>query len=198
MLELLCTFILTFTYYDLYSQKINMCIVSKYEDRQANLSRFVIANENILTSHNFNSELIRKSLLPINENEADISSENYNKMMLFLIKAWDIDRKNEYISLIRDLESILKGYIDKDIEILNKAQIEYRLNNKKLSHETRNKLYKIKFKENIDENMLCAICILLEDYEGFEEKFNLLGLEDKEIFKGYPIYTLYKNKDKRE
>lgn len=185
-------------YYDLYSEKINICIVSKYKDKQADLSRFVVANENILISYNFNSEVVIKSLLPINPDVADISSENYNKMMLFLIKAWDIDRKNEYIILIRELENILKGYIDEDIEIINKAQVEYRLNNKKLSHETRNKLYKIKFKENIDENIVCAIYILLEDYKGFEDNFKLLGSKEKEIFKEYPIYTLYKDKHKRE
>lgn len=181
-------------YYDFYSEKINICIVNKYEGREANLSRFAIVDEELLVADNFNEEVIKKSLLPIKKENADIISGNYNILMLALIKAWDLDHKDEYINLIKHLEQIIHGHIEEDIELINKAQVEYRLNNKKLSHRILDKLYKIKFRENTKDNIKCAISILLEDYEAFEEYFSLLSKEEMEAFQNYPIYTLYKEK----
>lgn len=178
-------------YHDFYSNKINLCIVSKSENRKVELSRFVLINERLLTTYNFNKELILESLSPIRTEYADIESEAYNLLILTLIKAWDLEHRDDYISLIKHLEKIIDKYIDEEIEVINKAQLEYRLSNKKLSHKTIEKLYRIKFRENIDDGIKCAICILLEDYDGFEDVFAGLGEEEKETFKNYPIYSLY-------
>lgn len=184
-------------YYDFYDNKINLLIIAEHEGRKAEFSRFAIINENLLVCHNFNSDLVKETLLPIKNESGDIVSEYYNKLMLFLIKAWDINNNANYINLIRHLECILEGYIEREIEIINKAQVEYRLNNGRLNHKTLDELYKIKFNESLKNDIKCAICILLQDYEGFDEKFSLLTQKEKEVFVEYPIYSLYKEyKDK--
>lgn len=179
-------------YYDYYTKKIKVGIVWKTENKNVVFSRFALSDERILTAYNFNKEVVRESLvMPKDGNEKEVA-ERYNVFMLALIKAWDLKPKKEYIDLIKYLEEIISGYIDNDIEFINKAQIEYRLNNKLLSHKTRDRLYKIKFKEDTENTLKCGICILLEDYEGFNENFILLTEEDKQAFLSYPIYSLYK------
>lgn len=179
-------------YYDYYTKKIKVGIVWKTENKNVVFSRFALSDERILTAYNFNKEVVRESLvMPKDGNEKEVA-ERYNVFMLALIKAWDLKPKKEYIDLIKYLEEIISGYIDDDIEFINKAQIEYRLNNKLLSHKTRDRLYKIKFKEDTENTLKCGICILLEDYEGFNENFILLTEEDKQAFLSYPIYSLYK------
>lgn len=179
-------------YHDFYSNKIHLCIVSESENRKVEFSRFTLINEKLLTTHNFNKELILESLLPIRTEYADIESEAYNLLILTLIKAWDLEHRDDYISLIKHLEKIIHGHIDEEIEVINKAQLEYRLSNKKLSHKSIEKLYRVKFRDNINNSIKCAICILLEDYDEFEDAFAGLGEEEKETFKNYPIYSLYK------
>ena len=188
----------TVIYYDYYTEKIKVGIVWKNENKNIVFSRFALSNEKILTAYNFNEEVVKESLiLPKDGNETAVA-EQYNLFMLYLIKSWDIEHKQEYINLIKYIDEIIDGLINEDIEFINKAQIEYRLSNKSLSHKTRDKLYKIKFKENVQANIKCAVCILLEDYEGFDENYNSLTQQEKEEFMAYPIYSLYENKHTRE
>lgn len=184
----------TTVYYNFYSNKIDLGIRIKYENRKVEVSRFIILDEMLLDTHNFNGRLILDSLVPIKKENADIESEAYNILMLNLIKAWDLNCKNEYINLINHLEKELEGYIDEEIYFINKAQVEYRFNNKKLSHNTVENLYRIKFKESVDDTIKCAIDILLENYDEFEKIFITLNKKKKETFESYPIYSLYKNR----
>lgn len=178
-------------FYDFYSNEINLCIVGEYEDKKVEFSRFALVDERFFICENSNIKLIRDSIVPFKEGYEEILSNYYNKLILALIKAWDISHNKKIIDLIEYLMELIKGHVGYDIETINKLQIKYRANNG-LSHKDKEELYRIKFKEEISNDKVCAICILLEDYEGFEERFEKLLKEEQENFKKYPIYTLYK------
>lgn len=178
-------------YYDFYDEDINLTVICSGGDRKVSLTRFAIINESLIASNNFNYELVSSTLLPIEKENSDIISDYYNRLMLYLIKAWDIKQDDCYIKIIGQLEAILDGYIEKEIEIVNKAQIEYRLNNYELSPETKENLYKIKFDKETSQSIQCGISILIEDYNGFENGFMKLNTEEKKQFERYPIYDLY-------
>lgn len=178
-------------FYDFYSNKINLCIVGEYEDKKVEFSRFALVDERFFICENSNIKLIRDSIVPFKEGDEEILSNYYNQLILALIKAWDISHNKKIIDLIEYLMELIKGHLGYDIETINKLQIKYRVNNG-LSHKDKEELYRIKFKEEISNDKVCAICILLEDYEGFEERFEKLLKEEQENFKKYPIYTLYK------
>lgn len=182
-----------FTYYNYYDTNLDFVLVHKYNEKEEILSRFSTIDEDILTAHNFNYNLTLSTFLPITESNSDTAPIYYNEVLLNLIKAWDINSNNSYIKIIRHLEKILEQFIDKDIQIVNSAQIEYRLNNNKLTQETKDKLYKIKFNPKTNDYIKCGISILIEDYEGFETHFKNLSLEDRTQFESFPIYNLYKN-----
>lgn len=76
-----------------------------------------------------------KTLLPMKKEYRNIICGEYNRLMLFLIKAWDIKQDDYYIKIIKKLEDILHGYIEDWVGIINKAQVEYRLND----YKSRNK-----------------------------------------------------------
>lgn len=178
-------------FYDFYSNKINLCIVGEYEDKKVEFSRFALVDERFFICENSNIKLIRDSIIPFKEGYEEILSNYYNQLILALIKAWDISHNKKIIDLIEYLMELIKGHVGYDIETINKLQIKYRVNNG-LSHKDKEELYRIKFKEEISNDKVCAICILLEDYEGFEERFEKLLKEEQENFQKYPIYTLYK------
>lgn len=178
-------------FYDFYSNKINLGIVGEYEDKKVEFSRFALVDERFFICENSNIKLIRDSILPFKEGYEEILSNYYNQLILALIKAWDISHNKKIIDLIEYLMELIKGHVGYDIETINKLQIKYRVNNG-LSHKDKEELYRIKFKEEISNDKVCAICILLEDYEGFEERFEKLLKEEQENFQKYPIYTLYK------
>lgn len=178
-------------YYDWYDENLNLVVYSTYKDRKISFSRFSISDEKLLTAYNFNSDLVKSTLLPISTEDSEFISEQYTKFMLFLIKAWDIKHQEGYIEIINHLEDILNGHIDWDIKIINKAQVEYRLNNGIISQETMDELYKIKLNKDVTPRILCGILILLENFKGFEKEFDKLNKEEKEEFKEYPIYSLY-------
>lgn len=178
-------------YYDFYDKDINLTVICNSNDREVSITRFAIINESLLTSNNFNYEFVSSTLLPIEQKNSDIISDCYNRLMLYLIKAWDIKHDDCYIKIIRQLETLLDGYIEKKIEIVNKAQVEYRLNNYELSPETKENLYKIKFDKETSQSIQCGISILIEDYNGFENGFMKLNTEEKRQFETYPIYDLY-------
>lgn len=181
-------------YHNFYSDKIKLCIGFKYKNKELYMSRFITLDEIPLNTHNFNEKLVLESLSPIKKENYEVEADLYNNLMLNLIKAWDKNNRNEYINLINYLESELKEYISEEIYLINKAQLEYRLNNK-LSHKTIENLYRIKFNGNINNHIKCAICILLKDYEGFEELLFKLSNKEQEFFKNYPIYSLYEDRN---
>lgn len=185
----------TILYHNLYSNKIDLCVMMDYENRKVDISKFILTNEILLNTSNFNEKIILDTLKPIRKENSEIEADAYNRLMLNLIKAWDLNAKEEYINLIMHLEKILDGYIEEDIYFINKAQVEYRLNNR-LNQKTIENLYRIKFKDNIKKDIKCAIYILLEDYKSFEEIYSELSDKEQENFEDYPIYSLYKNRYK--
>ena len=185
----------TILYHNFYSNKIDLCVMMDYENRKVDISKFVLTNEILLNTFNFNEKIILDTLKPIRKENSEIEADAYNRLILNLIKAWDLNSKEEYINLIMHLEKILDGYIEEDIYFINKAQVEYRLNNR-LNQKTIENLYRIKFKDNIKKDIKCAIYILLEDYKSFEEIYSELSDKEQENFEDYPIYSLYKNRYK--
>jgi len=176
-------------YYDFYDENIDLQAKYTSDNKNILLSRFVLINENLLASYNFNFEIVKRTLLPIKE-YSDIIVQFYSMLIVYLIKAWDIVQNDCYIELIKYLENILEGYVNKDLKIVNNAQIEYRLNDYKLTLGTKKNLCKIK-EETTSQDLKCGIFILLEDYEGFEKEFKKLSPEEKRVFESYPIYDLY-------
>lgn len=178
-------------FYDFYSNKISLCIIGEYEDKKVEFSRFALVDERFFICENFDIEIVRDSIFPLKEGNEEILSHYYNQLMLVLIKSWDIVNNKKIIDLIEYLMELIKGHVGYDIETINKLQIKYRVNNG-LSYKEKEELYRIKFKEGISNDKVCAICILLEDYEDFKERFEELSKEEQESFQKYPIYTLYK------
>lgn len=102
-----------------------------------------------------------------------------------------LKNEKEFLEYVLKVCDRFKIDATKEIEIVNKAQIEYRLNNYELSPETKENLYKIKFDKETSQSIQCGISILIEDYNGFENGFMKLNTEEKKQFERYPIYDLY-------
>lgn len=182
-------------YYNYYDKNFNFQIGYKLNDRKVVFNRFITIDTKLINCYNFDYDLVFNTFNPIEKENADIISTYYNNVLLNFIKAWDINPKNCYMQIIKQLDKYLNNHIEKDIQLLNEAQVEYRLNNK-LDQKTKDNLYKIKFNPKTTQNIQCGISILLEDYQGFEDIFNKLSPEIQEQFKSFPIYNLYKNHNK--
>ncbi len=162
------------------------------------MGKFSILNHLDLLSHNFNINIVKKSIESvIRRCNKIILSEQYNLLALKSIKAWDISGENDYLDLAEYILEEFEYYLTNEIFIINKSQIEKRKESK-LSEETKECLYELKCKKNLEDDnyneIMASIDILLDSEEYF--KFNFKNIVDKKKFMDYPIYNLYINNSK--
>lgn len=144
-------------------------------------------------------DIINSSNINLNEVVKNVKSYShsieYDERVLLLaleiIKSYDKTNLITYLDCAEELVLWLKdGYIDKNIIIINELQI-----NKRKHKLTQNEIEYLKnLKEKVKENisMLCAISILLEEVEIYNNYFKKLSDDEKIIFLNYPIYSLLK------
>ena len=158
------------------------------KDDSTLISRFILLNKDAILCDNFNSMVVIDSIKEHILSDKGKYADNYLRIALELIKAWDEVNCREYLLTAQKINELVEQYLDKEISIINYAQIEIRLNNK-LSEETLGKLYDIRYQ--CENNLyLAGALILLKDYESFRKCFELLSAEDRNGFKDYPIYNL--------
>lgn len=152
------------------------------------ISRFVLLNKNEILCDNFNSTVVIDSIKEHIKEDKGKNSGNYLHIALELIKAWDEVNINEYLLTAQKIIELVEEYLDKEISIINYAQIEIRLNSK-LSEKTLGELYKIRY-QCTNNLYLAGVLILVKDYETFKKCFAQLSCADRDAFKDLPIYNL--------
>lgn len=175
-------------FFDYFDEDSTITLTIGKGDEESEVSRFTIIDREGLLSTNFNKNTIIKSIKDVKIPRKDVTSNSYILFALECIKAWDINKNNDYLDLANYILDWIEMPDFEHIITVNKAQIETRLN-KKISNETIEKLYKIKFSTD-DLSIKAAISILLNDTESFNKYFKLLDDESREEFLKYPIYTL--------
>lgn len=180
-------------YIDFYSDKIDFELVAKHE-KTILISRFVLLKKDSLLCLNFNKDTIINSIKRsiMDNDNIKLLINYYTNFSLELIKAWDESFNNEYLEIAEYIFTLINDYENSDILLINKAQIEKRLNNK-LSSNTLIQLCQIISCDNTADDIKAAIYILLEDYKEFYKVFEKLDIERKNKFIKYPIYNLLKN-----
>ncbi|TGG86743.1 hypothetical protein [Geotoga petraea] len=149
---------------------------------------FILSHDVLIKAHNIDLELIKNEI-----KSTKLNQDNINWINLFaleLIKAYDLNNKkfSNYLNLAESIINILLDYERKNIIFLiNKYQIIYRKG--KLSNEEKYNLNKMK--KNTDDNqILCAINILLDNKYEAELYYNKMNDYEKNEFSKYPIYNL--------
>lgn len=188
-------------YIDYFEEDEAFDLISEFEGTNISMGKFSILNHLDLLSHNFNINIVKKSIESVigrcNKDNKIILSEQYNLLALESIKAWDISGENDYLDLAEYILEEFEYYLTNEIFIINKSQIEKRKESK-LSEETKECLYELKCKKNLEDDnyneIMASIDILLDSEEYF--KFNFKNIVDKKKFMDYPIYNLYINNSK--
>ncbi|MDU4892363.1 MAG: hypothetical protein E6344_18750 [Clostridium sp.] len=176
-------------YYDFYNNNLEVVLVYTFKDEKLVASPYTKLKYHELLCDNFILEKAKASLERCRKNINTKIAGEYNFMLLEVIKAWDISNNPDYIELARFIVEMIENYMERELILINKAQVEVRLNGK-LSPRTIRDL--VNLEERCEsKNYLAAIYILLEEYDKFEECFNDLTDEDRKLFREYPIYSLY-------
>lgn len=178
------------TYYiDFYAKQCKIVLGGDSAEDKVFISRFSMLEKDLLKCVNFDKETIIDSIVELKEHNNEVVAENYNLLVLELIKVWDEINDKRYLEVANFILDWIEKDLEKRIFIINKAQIEYRLN-EKLSFETFDELYKIKFQTE-DNSTKAAIEILIGNKENFKSLYNEMKPEEKSKFSKYPIYTLF-------
>lgn len=176
-------------YINFYTKEFDLELSTREEDKELLISRFILLRKNSILCNNFNMGIVLDSLNAYGKENIRKFFNEYNNIVLELIKAWDEVNNNEYLEIASKIIDLIEEISEKEVNTINKAQIEYRLN-KRISQKTLENLYKLKF--NIENNFyLAGIQILVGNLEEFEETFNKLDDDKKKIFIEFPIYKLY-------
>lgn len=180
-----------YIYYVDYSSRDSKISLTMSENKHIEVSRFLLLNSDHLLLDNINKDIIIESINDLNLEDKKYASYAYTLFALENIKAWDESKDNMYLDIAKYIFEWLKEVLDNDILIVNLAQIELRYNDK-LNNDTIESLYRLKFSSDKNE-IKAAICIIIDDKEGFDKYFNLLNPNEKSQFKSYPIYNMYLN-----
>lgn len=177
-------------YIDFYAKQCKIVLGGDSAKDKVFISRFSMLEKNLLKCVNFDKETIIDSIVELKEHNNEFVAENYNLFVLELIKVWDEINDNRYLEVADFILDWIEKNLEEGIFIINKAQIEYRLN-KKLSFETLDQLYKIKFQTK-DISTKAAIEILIGNRENFKSLYDEMKVDEKSKFSEYPIYNLFK------
>lgn len=187
------------SYINYFEDSYEFGISGNFDGQYLPIGRFSILKDEDLISHNFDLEIVKKSvnhILSICKDEnKEMLANQYNIFALESIKAWDITNDIKYLELASYIYGEFKKYLPNEILAINQAQIYIRRNNY-LSEEITDELYTIKL--NADNKnkeyyeLMSSISILLNNIESFERYFE--NIKDKKVFMNYPIYRLYLDK----
>lgn len=162
------------------------------QEDKAQLSRYFNLKANVLCNLNLDFEEIKKEMNRVTKNEITISF--ISNLLLEFINCYDLTEKNIYLDIAEYINKLIRycnGY-GENYYLINKYQMLKR--RKKLSNDDIKNIKKIKVNNLNDINILCACCLLCDDNDEFQLYFDKLGFEQKEIFKSWAIYKLYKVK----
>lgn len=111
-----------------------------------------------------------------------------NNLLLLMIKYYDEKKEIAFLDIALQINNYLYENEVSVVNIINRYQIKFRT-----SKLDRNEIIEIlKIKENSEDLFVkCASCLLLKSYSEFELYFEKMDFKQKELFKNYPIYSLY-------
>jgi hypothetical protein len=176
-------------YMDYFKEFKDYNLVGTFEGKTILVGQFLLLNYEDILAKNFNKDVVINSIDTISVENKKILSENYNLLAQEFIKSWDLNPRKEFLEVANYILDSFKDYLIDYIFIINKSQIEKRIN-KKLSSKTKESLYKQKFNSNNDI-LNASISILLEDFEELKDSLNLMSDKEKKAFLESPIYELY-------
>lgn len=150
-----------------------------------------------LTENEFN-EVSNISYESIYSNVTKYNNEGHriyvNKLVLSILNAYDKINNNELLQTALKLSKWLYNKEKNDEELLNIYQCYLRIRN--LSQDENAKILKI-IENNMQNNILLLGCnILLDNNKMAEYYFDKLDLKEKQQFITYPIYSLWKMRNK--
>ncbi len=151
----------------------------------------IIKAEDFCKISNYDYEKARKSLFAI-ENPGHL--ERVNMHMLEMIKAFDSSNNSIFLDEAERIAVWLCEKNKSDMYIVNLLQICKRRG--QLSDENIDKLLELEERNRDNLQMMLGINILLENYKFVEMKLKKLVGAKKEAFESYPIYTLWKERQK--
>ncbi|XZM62599.1 hypothetical protein ACSXAE_07225 [Clostridium perfringens] len=134
---------------------------------------------------NLNSDIIMESILK-HEYDNNIGDE-LNLLVLRIVEAFDKYSCDHLDLALNILEYLQEKDFDKDILLINKAQI-FKRKGISLSDDIIGQLLYIR--DNNGDEFKCCVEILLGNNPSFKFYFNKLSNEAKEVFRTWPIYTL--------
>lgn len=134
---------------------------------------------------NWDNDIIMESILK-HEYDNNIGDE-LNLLVLRIIEAFDKYSCDHLDLALNILEYLQEKDFDKDILLINKAQI-FKRKGISLSDDIIGKLLYIR--DNNGDEFKCCVEILLGNNPSFKFYFNKLSNEAKEVFRTWPIYTL--------
>ncbi|WP_156323199.1 hypothetical protein [Exiguobacterium acetylicum] len=141
------------------------------------------------------SRVIRSFKKNSDFNNEDIASM-INLVVLNCIKKYDISKDVKYLEIAKGLTDELENkHPQEPIFIINSAQIEFRINNGKLTENTIVKLITLKSLHVDKVDVQVAISILLKEDNAARILFSLLKRDEKDSFSNYPIFYLAKFKN---
>ncbi|UTH14197.1 hypothetical protein [Macrococcus equipercicus] len=154
---------------------------------------FSLNRDFFLNTINFNIDRIIEGIRKLDNYECKDLFEVFNNFSLELIYCYDKTKNRNFLDAAQELINniITRTSNEKNILIVNMAQIEYRLFDG-ISEETREKLMQTKISFVQEEHFIGSICvnILLGNEE--ETEFYLKKLDEEELtnLKKYPIFNL--------
>lgn len=173
-----------------YYEFIDVVIRGDSEDIQVEGSIFLLFKvDNIMDLNENHLSIISEDVLRFKFSETYASY--LNLLALEFIKAYDLCKKLDYLELAAKIENwIIENSKNKDIYLINKIQIIKR--QRKLSKNEKGVLRSISVRNCENNQILCGISILLENWSDFEFYFEKLNDEDRKTFKQFPIFDLTK------
>ncbi|MBS5787941.1 MAG: DUF4365 domain-containing protein [Clostridioides difficile] len=155
------------------------------------ISPYLMVDQSYMSCDNFSFERAKKDITSYEASKEYI--DIVNSYILKLLNSFDNNKEYKYI----DLASYLMNWLhensrSEDVYItINKHQITKRSRSLNI-HEIA-ELIDIK-NSNKDNQVQCAINILLDNIKEAAVILKDMTSKEKEVFKGYPIYTLLKDK----
>jgi len=158
--------------------------------RETYISSFFRLDKNILCKpHNgFTSEKILRDISYYEFTDEFILA--MNGFILELINAYDECENGELLRLALELIKKVKEVKEVDIYMyINEQQIK-----KRIGHLKKDDIFKLAdiYKNTEDLATKFGIDVIMDDKESAYKHFNEMGLEDRDNYKNYPIYNLYK------
>ena len=171
----------------IYTKKYKMYVADE-ENKHYQIPLFAhLEGEVMKNLYKYDVDIFEQQISDVEINE--ITEESMNLSGLNLIHAYDGgEERNERLLEIAEklFDKLINLFGEKNIYIINKMQIRKRMN--QLSEIDKMALSNINCLDNMER---CGKHILLENKQKAHYFYSKMGKKEQEIFKTYPIYTLY-------